>query len=174
MQNLIDKYGLRIKLGPCFVHSTNRFSIDKRFKEEPHFFDIIEKPKGSYDEMFPVPDEILGSLHLFLLSYERDIDTRSFLRDVVADPTLRLVGVHGMILLAETQFGQIPYYATIVSPAYVIDELGHGPETKKLAQMPYFNMRERGMISVNYSTSRATTFFQPGLEFILLGQVVPK
>jgi hypothetical protein len=124
--------------------------------------------------MFPVPNEILGSLHLFLLSYERDIDTRSFLRDVVADPTLRLVGVHGMILLAETQFGQIPYYATIVSPAYVIDEFGHAPKTKKLAQIPYFNMRERGKISVKYSGSKATTLFHPGLEFILLGQTIPK
>lgn len=173
MQNLIDKYGLRINMGPCFVHSTKRISIDEELKNSL-FFDIIAKPESSYDEMFPVPDEVLGSLNLFLLSYKQDIDTRAFLRDVSADPTLRLVGVHGMILFTETQFGQIPYYATIVSPAYVIDECGHAPQTKKLAQVPYFNMREQGKISVNYSKSRATTLFQPGLEFILLGQTIPK
>ena len=137
MQNLIDKYGLRINMGPCFVHSTKRISIDEELKNS-HFFDIIAKPESSYDEMFPVPDEVLGSLNLFLLSYKQDIDTRTFLRDVSADPTLRLVGVHGMILFAETQFGQIPYYATIASPAYVIDELGHAPNTKKIGTGPLF------------------------------------
>ena len=173
MQNLIDKYGLFVKEGPLYVHHTHRFSLDQNIKDSKFFFQSAN-PEGSYDKMFPVPNEILGSMNLFLLGYSREIDTFSFVNDVAADPDLRLVGVHEMILFAETHYVHVPEEETIVAPAYQFQRNGCQLQSEKEAQIPYFFLGNHEKIAVKYSRSDASQLSHPGKEYILIGQMIAK
>ena len=158
---------------PFSVFNLGDFSADKNFKDS-RFFEVTANPQPSYDEMFPftMQDDPREMFDLYLLDYSHDIDTVSFLTDVANDPTLRFVGVHGMILLVESFYGFIPTNKNIVSPAYQFTRSYLVPGTENKAQIPYFHFGSHDVkLLVKYSDSRTSELSDPDEELILIGKI---
>jgi hypothetical protein len=154
MESLIDKYHLHVFRGPLHVSMKEEIVSLDRAIEESESLHVHANPQPSYDVMFPLSEALPKEFDLYLLGNHSgfQIDTLSFIEDVVSDESLLLVGVQGIILFVTQHPSNMRQEGLILSPAYQYEKRRILSGGRDEAQIPFcFKSENRNTVGVGYS-----------------------
>jgi len=177
MKDLIEKYRLVPTIGPLRMTVPQPItSLDEAIQSSEHLHIHANPIYGSYDKMFPLEKPLPEEFDAYIFSLgdrseDDEIDTYEFIQDVLTSDSLLLVGIEGIILLANQHFQQLP--GVVLAPAYSYRRSRIVNFSADEAQIPFcFNSEKSDSIGVGYSRFSAGSIVSDGINHLMIGVAV--